>query len=153
MATNSSDAPKVNANQPAGAASAEREALDKVRSILFGEQAQAYDQRIDQIEKSLVTRLQKSQAALAERLSALEKRLDDHSEAARSNQEDTVHAIAELRTASDKQFEVMDENMKMELSALRMHIEDALDTVAHQGAKRSDLAQMLQQLADQLTKD
>ena len=30
MATNSSDAPKVNANQPAEAASAEREALDKV---------------------------------------------------------------------------------------------------------------------------
>lgn len=73
------------------------ESLDKVRDILFGSQMRAVDQRLEQIEKRMLSELADLRAELENRFAVSAASAEEQGKAMRRVEESFTEAVAVLR--------------------------------------------------------
>lgn len=116
--------------------------LDKVRSILFGEQIRSTEDRLAKLENSLLDKLKSVQDRIEARLDEIDKKLVD-----RKKDIDTLET-----NLGDHKKAIADELKKVD-EALRETIVSAASTVAQDFQEKTDaLSQALEDSTGQLQK-
>ena len=117
--------------------------LEKIRSILFGEQIRSTEDRLSRLEDQLMAKMAEAHKAIETRLDALEEKLEDRSK-----------DIGDLKSGLKSQRKEIDSDLKKIDEALRETIVSAASTVAHDFETKTDaLSQALEDSLGQVQKE
>ena len=127
-------------NMPQSSSAENGGELEKIRSILFGEQIRSTEDRLASLEEQLMAKMADAHKAIEARLDALEKKLDDSSK--------------ELQKDLKSQKRDIELDLKKMDEALRETIVSAASTVAHDFETKTDaLSEALEDSLGQLQKE
>ena len=135
--------------------------LEKVRSILFGEQIRSTEDRLARLEERLIEKLAKTEARLEARLDDFEKKLsrrtddigdlkkglDDHQ---KSISEELKKVDEALRETIISAASTVASDFESKTEALSQALEDSLGQLQQAKVDRSKLASIFSQLAEGL---
>ena len=142
-------APKKESEKMADSASPPSGELENLREILFGNQARATDDRLNQLEENLQTvhrsfteALNKQNTTLRDTIDVAEKELKKQiSHQANLNQADhqTIEeGISQLRAETKRQMDEMQSTFTQELEALRNSLMDQIRRMQNDSRQRDD---------------
>ena len=137
--------------------------LEKIRSILFGEQIRSTEDRLANLEKQLLAKMNKAHKAIEARLDALEESLSDRTKDLAELQNDVKEQKQEieadlktmdasLREAIDSTASTASEDMEAKTDAMSQAFESSLGRMEKEKVNRGQLSDLLSQLAQSLEK-
>ena len=142
-------APKKESEKMADSTTPPSGELENLREILFGNQARATDDRLNQLEENLQTvhrnftdALNRQNTALREATATVEKELKKQmSDQAKLNQSDhqaLAESINELRSETKRQIDEVQTTFSQELEALRSSLTDHIRRMQNESRQRDD---------------
>ncbi len=149
-------------NTPPPAGGNDLQAIEQIRTILFGPQLRAMEDRFTRVEEMLLTHNSRLLNVLEKRIGVLEEQIETRAVALQTEleqyRETSGHAIAELDQQLRQQTQALRdefETLSTEMSRQQQALRDALDEEAaslRQGAASHDrdLAALFQEMAAKL---
>lgn len=136
-------------NQSANSSESRSGELENLREILFGNQARATEDRLNQLEENLQTvqrnftdALNKQNTALREVTAAAEKdlaaQISNQASLAKANHQALEESINQLRADTKRQIEDLQTTISQELETLRDNVSNQIRRLQNESRQRDD---------------